>query len=47
MRDLLTQISEQLNQLFGENIGDESKIALAEQVSEKLRAMQQSKDYGR
>ncbi|XEQ94952.1 hypothetical protein SCACP_38510 [Sporomusa carbonis] len=38
MRDFLTQIIEQLNQLFGEGIGDEDKIALAGQVSEKLRA---------
>lgn len=38
LRDFLAEIIEKLNELFGEGIGDEDKIALARQVSEKLRA---------
>lgn len=38
LRDFLALIIAKLNELFGEGIGDEDKIALASQVSEKLRA---------
>jgi len=38
MRDFLAEIIEKLNELFGEGIGEEDKIALASLVSEKLRA---------